>query len=156
MRIRLCEATIQDIDRKYGNNIRVQRSKGYTVRMKEFITDPLYITFEVTGGRKPYEVELAFEGVAPKTVTAMKNSIKNSQIRISCDCPDATYRFNYVQGKNGFGLNTEHRPANIRNPKDNLGPGCKHIAAVVKNQKWIYQLASEMKKRENEQKGDSK
>ena len=146
MRIRLCEATIQDIDRRYGNNIRVQRSKKYSVRIKEYILDPLYIVFEVTGGTKPYEVHLAFENVSPKTVTALKKSLKNGQAKLSCSCPDFRYRFSYWSTRRNFGLDNEHRPAKIRNPNDSLGPACKHVAAVIKNPNWMYPLMADMKK----------
>lgn len=152
MRIRLCEATIQDIDRRFGNNIRVQRSKKYSVRIKEYMLDPLYVIFEVTGGTKPYEVHLAFENVAPKTVTALKNSLKNGQAQLSCSCPDWRFRFAFVANKRGYSLDNEHRPAPIRNPRDDLGPACKHVAAVLKNMNWVYALVADMKKSENKNK----
>ena len=146
MRIRLCEATIQDIDRRFGNNVRVQRSKKYSVRIKEYILDPLYVVFEVTGGAKPYEVHLAFEDVSPKTVTALKKSLRNGQSKISCSCDDFRYRFSYWSTRRNFGLDNEHRPAKIRNPNDSLGPACKHVAAVIKNTNWVYSLMADMKK----------
>ena len=151
MRQRLCEATIYDINRRFGNNIRVQRSKKYSVRIKEYLLDPLYIIFEVTGGTKPYEVHVAFEKVAPKTVSALKNSLKNGQVKISCACKDYAYRFAYQATRGNFSLDNEHRPAPIRNPNNSLGPACKHVAAVLKNTNWVYALMADMKKTERKE-----
>ena len=72
------------------------------------------------------------------------------------NCPDFKFRFNYLSTKHGFGLENEHRPPNIRNPKDNLGPACKHVAAVIKNLNWTYALISDMKKHENKSKEEDK
>ena len=142
MRIRLCEATIRDLKRKYGSSSnRVRKSRNYSVKIKEFVLDPLYIVFEVIGGTRPYEVDLAFKNVSPKSKRAIKNAIANGQVKVGCSCLDFKYRFAYTANKNGFGFDTEHRPANITNPRDNLGPGCKHIAAVLNNDSnWINEL----------------
>lgn len=110
----------------------------------------------MTGGREPYEVHLAFKDVAPKTVTALKNAIRNNQIKLSCSCPDFRYRFSYWSARHDFSLDNEHRPANIRNPKDSLGPACKHVAAVIKNLNWTYAIIADMKKQENKNKDDGK
>ena len=142
MRIRLCEATTRDIRRKYNPaSTRAQKSRDYSVSIKEFTLDPLYIVFEVTGGTRPYEVDMAFKDVAPKSRAAIKNAIKNGQVKTGCSCPDAKFRFNYWQNKNGYGFDTEHRPANVTNPKNDKGPGCKHLAAVLSREdQWINEL----------------
>ena len=49
-------------------------------------------------------------------------------------------------------MDNEHRPAKIRNPKDNLGPSCKHVAAVLKNLNWTYALIADMKKNSKDDK----
>lgn len=78
MRIRLCEATTRDIRRKYGtSSARARKARNYSVKIKEFTLDPLYIVFEVNGGTRPYEVDMAFKDVAPKSRAAIKNAIKN-------------------------------------------------------------------------------
>jgi len=151
MRIRLCEATIRDINRRYGNNPRQRRASGYKVRIKDFTTDPLYIVFEVTGGRRPYEVDLAFKDVAPKSRRAIQNAIKNNQIKVSCSCPDNAFRFRYYQEKDNYGFSGEHRPPEKTNPRNSLGPGCKHIAAVLGNLSWVNQLMSKTKEEEEEE-----
>lgn len=142
MRKRLCEATLQDLRRRYGNSSpRVQKSRDYSVHIKEFTLDPLYIVFEIGGGTRLYEVDMAFKGVAPKTKSAIKKAINNGQVKIGCSCPDAKYRFNYWQNRKGYGFDTEHRPSNITNPYDSIGPGCKHMAAVLnKEDQWINEL----------------
>jgi len=94
---------------------------------------------------------VAFEKVAPKTVSALKNSLKNGQVKISCACKDFAYRFNYSATKNNFSLGGEHRPSNITNPNDSLGPACKHVAAVLKNTNWVYALMADMKKTERKE-----
>lgn len=156
MKIRLCEATIYDINRRFGNNIRKRRSKGYKVRVKEYTINPLYIVFEVTGGTHPYEVDLAFKDVNPKSKRAIENAIKNNQILIGCDCPDFAFRFKFLANKNGFGFATEHRPANIRNPNDSLGPACKHVAAVLDNLSWASEVANGIKEEESKEKERAK
>ncbi len=108
--------------------------------------------FEVTGGTKPYEVHLGFEDVSPKTVQALKNALRNNQIKLSCDCFDYKFRFSYWATRHNFSMDNEHRPAKIRNPKDNLGPSCKHVAAVLKNLNWTYALIADMKKNSKDDK----
>lgn len=142
MRIRLCEATTRDIRRKYGtSSARARKAHNYSVKIKEFTLDPLYIVFEVNGGTRPYEVDMAFKDVAPKSRAAIKNAIKNGQVKIGCSCPDYKFRFAYHANKDGYGFDTEHRPANITNPRNDKGPGCKHVAAVLNNEdSWINEL----------------
>lgn len=156
MKIRLCEATIYDINRRFGNNIRKRRSKGYKVKVKEYTINPLYIVFEVTGGTHPYEVDLAFKDVNPKSKRAIENAIKNNQILIGCSCSDFRYRFSFNANKNGFGFNTEHRPAKITNPNDSLGPACKHVAAVLDNLSWVSEVANGIKEEESKEKERAK
>ena len=152
MRIRLCEATIQDLKRKYGRvSSRAQKSRDYSARIKEFTLDPLYIVFEVSGGTRPYEVDMAFKDVAPKSKSAIKNAIQNGQVKIGCSCPDAKFRFNFHQNKGGYGFDTEHRPPNITNPRNDLGPGCKHVAAVLNSSdRWINELIRKSRIKDNE------
>lgn len=156
MRIRLCEATIYDINRRFGNNIRKRRSKSYKVEVKEFTINPLYIVFEVTGGAHPYEVDLAFKDVNPKSKRAIENAIKNNQILIGCSCFDFRYRFAFNSNKNGFGFNTEHRPSKITNPNDSLGPACKHVAAVLDNLSWVSQVSNGIREEESKEKDNKK
>ena len=105
MKQKLCEATIQDLKRRYGgSSSRAQKSRDYSVKIKEFTLDPLYIVFEVNGGTRPYEVDMAFKDVAPKSRIAIKKSIANGQVKIGCSCPDAKFRFNYWQNRKGYGF----------------------------------------------------
>lgn len=84
---------------------------------------------------------MAFKNVAPKSRKAIKNAIQNGQVKVACSCPDSKYRFAYWQNRDGYGFDTEHRPANITNPRNDLGPGCKHVSAVLNNESdWINEL----------------
>lgn len=58
------------------------------------------------------------------------------------NCPDAKYRFNYQQWKNGYGLQYEPRPADKTNPHDALGAGCKHTLMVISNLNWMMKIAT--------------
>lgn len=79
-------------------------------------------------------------------------------VYIGCTCPDSIYRFSYQQSQNkvdtysldgkkiynkNLGMvDPQNIPANITNPHDTLGSGCKHTLLVLSNNSWIMKVAS--------------
>ena len=59
------------------------------------------------------------------------------------NCPDWHYRMGYWASVHDIIVGQkETRPSDITNPKDNLGPVCKHVCLVLQNLSWVYKLAS--------------
>lgn len=58
------------------------------------------------------------------------------------NCKDFRYRFGFwtTMGNINSGL-PERRPSKITNPKNTLGPGCKHIMLVLSNNSWLIKVA---------------
>lgn len=66
--------------------------------------------------------------------------MKNGNMYVYCSCPDFRYRFNYKSTRRGYNYsNPETRPAKITNPQDR-GSVCKHLYAVLFNNRWIYKM----------------
>lgn len=58
------------------------------------------------------------------------------------NCPDFKYRFGFwATMKNINSGVPEKRPSKITNPKNNLGPGCKHVMLVLSNNSWLIKVA---------------
>ena len=58
------------------------------------------------------------------------------------NCPDFTYRHAYWATIKDINSGVpEKRPSAITNPKNNLGPGCKHIMLVLANNSWLTKVA---------------
>ena len=76
-------------------------------------------------------------------IRACNKAIDQSDIYVNCQCADFKYRFAYVASKNSYKYGKkEMRPADIRNPEDNIGSYCKHIAAVLSNKNWMTKAAT--------------
>ena len=59
------------------------------------------------------------------------------------NCPDFRYRFSYWATKNSITSGqAELRPANITNPGDTKGSGCKHVMLVLSNNSWLLKVSS--------------
>ena len=58
------------------------------------------------------------------------------------NCKDFRYRFGFwtTMGNINSGL-PERRPSKITNPRNTLGPGCKHIMLVLSNNSWLIKVA---------------
>lgn len=73
---------------------------------------------------------------------AFVKSLNSSNIKISCSCPDYTYRFRYQASKDGYNSGkAETRPAKKTNPKNDLGSSCKHILFVLNNAEWVQKIS---------------
>ena len=74
---------------------------------------------------------------------ALTSAFNSDNVYIHCDCPDFRYRFSYWVTKNSVNSgDAELRPANITNPNDSKGSGCKHIMLVLSNNSWLLKVAS--------------
>lgn len=74
---------------------------------------------------------------------ALIDSFNSDDVYIHCSCPDFKYRMAYWASINDLNSGeAESRPSNITNPKDNLGPGCKHVMLVLSNTNWLIKVAS--------------
>lgn len=102
------------------------------------------------GSNKDYSVEILFQGICDKlkaelqrnnyrleykiVYRAIVNAINDSDILVSCTCPDFKYRQSYQRTVGKYNASRpELRPANITNPNDTRGAGCKHIMNVLGN-----------------------
>lgn len=58
------------------------------------------------------------------------------------NCPDWKFRGSYWSTIKKINSGPpERRPSAITNPKNNLGPGCKHIMLVLSNNAWLTKVA---------------
>ena len=112
----------------------------------------------VNGETNKYEVELLFDHFLEelqkqvkhdgkceyKTVArAMMNAYNRDDTYISCSCPDWQYRFNYWATKDRYNAGKpELRVADITNPDNDLGSGCKHSMLVLSNLNWAIKVSS--------------
>ena len=59
------------------------------------------------------------------------------------NCPDWKYRMGYWSTMKNINSGVpERRPSKITNPRNNKGPGCKHVMLVLSNISWAIKLAS--------------
>ena len=71
-----------------------------------------------------------------------ENFLTNAGV-ILHNCPDNYYRMSYIQTKMNINSGEpQNIPANITNPYNNLGSGCKHILLVLSNLKWVVRVSS--------------
>jgi len=113
----------------------------------------------VHGETDNYGVEVLFEGICDgikrevvangdelefKCVyRALIDAINKKDILIACTCEDWKYRFAYVASRGGYnGGRPEIRAADITNPNDSKGCGCKHVMSVLDNLDWAVKLAT--------------
>lgn len=112
----------------------------------------------IDGETNKYEVELLFDHFLEelqkqakqdkkceyKTVArAMMNAYNRDDTYISCSCPDWQYRFNYWATKERYNSGKpELRVADITNPDNDLGSGCKHSMLVISNLKWAMKVST--------------
>lgn len=125
-----------------------------------FVYDILTINIPVQGETDKYLVRIKFGGVLEliqdqlerqgvdkvdlRIITrALADAFNREDIYMSCNCPDQIHRFQYWSTiKNTNSGPPERRPAKITNPKNDKGPGCKHIMLVLSNNAWLIKVAS--------------
>ena len=128
---------------------------------KFFEKDILSFKIPVKGETNNYLVTLQFNGVleelskivekeediSPKTIQkSIGNVFTKKDIYVGCSCPDYRYRQAYHATQQDYNaLDPEDRPSNITNPNDTKGGGCKHIALVLNNMRWLLKVVSVIK-----------
>ena len=76
-------------------------------------------------------------------IKACQKALDQADIYVSCNCADFKYRFSYVGTKNNYKYGKkELRPADVRNPNDDIGAFCKHLAAILSNKNWVNKVAT--------------
>ena len=76
-------------------------------------------------------------------IRALVTAFSRDDVYIHCSCPDFQYRFSYWATVNELTSGeAENRPADITNPNNDLGAGCKHIMLVLSNTSWIIKVGS--------------
>ena len=74
---------------------------------------------------------------------ALSNIINSKDVYVSCSCADWKYRMGYWSTMKNINSGVpERRPSKITNPRNNKGPGCKHVMLVLSNISWAIKLAS--------------
>lgn len=124
-----------------------------------FVHNILTINIPVRGETDNYLVRIKFGGFLDflrpqlerqnnvlnlKAITiALTQAFNQEDVLIGCQCSDFSYRFSYwTTMKNINSGPPERRPAKITNPRNNKGPGCKHIMLVLSSTGWIIKVAS--------------
>ena len=127
---------------------------------KFFKTDILDVSIDVKGETSIYKVRLSFVGTLEEIhkelqrtgaekvdrkliLRALTKAFNNDDVYINCTCPDFKYRFKYWATKKNILIgDPENRPANITNPHNDKGPGCKHISLCLSDASWLIKIAS--------------
>lgn len=123
-----------------------------------FVHNILTINVPVVGETDNYLVRIKFGGfldllrkqeerqggvVDIRAITrALLDAFNQDDVYIWCSCPDFKYRFDYWATIKKIGSGPPQlMPAKITNPRNNLGPGCKHIMLVLSNNSWLIKVA---------------
>lgn len=78
-------------------------------------------------------------------IKACQMALDQSDIYVNCSCADFKYRYAYSATKNTYKYGKkELRPADIRNPDDDIGSFCKHLAAILSNKNWVNKVATKV------------
>lgn len=129
-----------------------------------FRDDILTVTIHVHGETDDYYVKISWSGILEaltkelarnnnsneldlrNIIKALIISFNKNDVYVHCTCPDAQYRMNYWETINKISSGEpELRPSDITNPDNDLGPGCKHVMAVLANTSWLVKVASVIK-----------
>lgn len=127
---------------------------------KFFKTDVLDVSVDINGETNIYKVRMSFIGTLDELhdfikknnieqvdrkmiLKALMKAFNRDDVYINCTCPDFRYRFKYWATKKGLLIgDPENRPADITNPGDDKGPGCKHIILCLSDSSWLIKIAS--------------
>lgn len=97
---------------------------------------------------KMYMKDLDESALDFRTISrALTDSFNHNDVFIHCSCPDWKYRMDYWAHTNDISSVDKpddplDRPADITNPDDTKGPGCKHTLLVLNNLSWLVKVAS--------------
>lgn len=76
-------------------------------------------------------------------IRALLEAFNRHDVYIRCSCPDFFYRMGYYATVDKI-IEGEPQliPSDITNPRNTLGPGCKHVMLVLANTGWLIKVAS--------------
>lgn len=117
------------------------------------------IGIEIKGETDNYIVTISYGGVLDElrelikrnnnqldlksVIKALVIAFNKNDVYIRCTCPDFFYRFGYWATKNNIiSGDVQLIPSDETNPKDDLGPACKHVLLVLSNTSWLIKVAS--------------
>ena len=65
-------------------------------------------------------------------------------LKVNCTCPDFKYRYAYWSTQSGFKYGTPQNDngKEIRNPNNDIGATCKHLASLLYNKSWLTKVSS--------------
>lgn len=127
---------------------------------KFFKTDTLDVSVDIRGETNIYKVRMSFIGTLDELhkeikinnieeidrkmiLKALMKAFNRDDVYINCTCPDFKFRFKFWATKKGILIgDPENRPADITNPEDNKGAGCKHILLCLSDSSWLIKIAS--------------
>ena len=126
---------------------------------KLFKSDIIDIGIEVRGETDNYIVKISYGGFLTELqdelkkndnrldlrliIRALIRAFNRNDVYISCSCKDFFYRFGYWATKNNINSGEAQLiPSDETNPRDSLGPGCKHVMLVLSNTSWLIKVAS--------------
>lgn len=126
---------------------------------KFFKDDILDVSLKVKGETDEYTVRISFGDVLEKLqeqlkrynneltlrliIRALVESFNDENVYIRCSCPDFQFRFSFWLSVHDIIIGQrETRPADITNPHDTKGAGCKHILLCLSNNSWITKVGS--------------
>lgn len=76
-------------------------------------------------------------------IKALNEQVDRTDVYVRCSCPDFRYRYAYQAHRHDYLWGPpETRPANMTNPKDNIGAVCKHLVSILSNKKWLVKASS--------------
>jgi hypothetical protein len=130
------------------------------INMNQLFKDNiLTVGIEIHGETNDYKVTIKFGGFLDTLkeilkrqnnkldlraiIRALMESFNKQDVYIRCSCEDFFYRFGYFATVDKI-IEGEPQliPSDITNPRNTLGPGCKHIMLVLSNTGWIIKVAS--------------
>lgn len=156
----------EKIDNKTRFEKRVKSRLANSVRqfnkidMNQFFKDDLLtVKIEVIGETDTYFVTITFSNVLKNLqryiikngdrldlrsiLRALIDTFNANDIYSRCTCPDFHYRIGYYASRNNTITGPKETiPSRITNPRDTLGPGCKHLMLALSNTSWLVKVAS--------------
>lgn len=108
-------------------------------------TDDYMISIEIDGFIDDLNIALKKQPFTPNTIQiALQKAVAIKKIRISCNCPDFTYRYSYSQTLAGNKAGEPQSVPSIKTNPNNIKGACKHIVAVLSNKSWIPQISTNL------------
>lgn len=149
-------------DKRLQSRIASSNREYNKIDMNQFFKkDILIFSIPVSGETDNYLITLRFtdvlltlqEMIEPEDelttkviIQALVRCFNSNDVYVFCSCDDYKYRQAYWSTRDTYNSGPpEMRPANITNPNDTKGGGCKHIMLVLSNTAWMIKVASVIK-----------